>query len=140
MQFDEIVYIAGPITGDPLYLEKFAAARHELIIDEWVSDVFNPAEIFRPLKDTFADDEAILACCLNLVDHCSAIALLPGWHKSKGAKAELRRYRDGREPEDCVFFMLDMYPKPGGNGAYSTIVTRYDGLKAWMSEHDLDLY
>ncbi len=139
-RLNEIVYIAGPITNEPSYRAKFAAAEQELLINERVSDVFNPAEIFLPLDGAFVDYDAILACCLNLVERCSAIALLPGWHRSTGAKAELKRYCESKEPRECVFFMLDMYPKPGAKGQYSTIITRYDGLKAWQSEHDLDLF
>lgn len=139
-KLSETVYIAGPITGDPNYRDKFAAAEQALSNTAGVDGLFNPAEIFRPLDEAIVCDDTILACCLKLVERCSAIALLPGWQKSKGAKAELRRYRESKEPRECVFFMLDMYPKPGAKGQYSTIITRYDGLKAWMSEQDLDLY
>ncbi len=124
----------------PSYRDTFAAAEQELLINERVTDVINPAEIFRPLDEAIVCDDTILACCLNLVERCSAIALLPGWQKSKGAKEELKRYCESKEPRECVFFELDMYPNPAAKGTYSTIITRYDGLKAWQSEHDLDLF
>ena len=131
------VYIAGPITGDPHYREKFHEAEMALIMAGLIP--LNPADIMSPLDANGVDYNVILACCLNLVKTCDAIAMMPGWRNSKGAKAELNRYCQSRSPWECVLYDLDMYPNPTSKAnKYSTIITRYDGLNAWRNEHCWD--
>ena len=126
------VYIAGPITGDPEYREKFEAA--DCALRERGLAVFNPAAILRPLDVKGVDYDTILECCLNIVIRCDAIALLPGWPRSNGARAEMDRYVNSRPADDCVIFELNMYPDPTVPKKYSTITTRFDGLSAWQEE------
>lgn len=100
------VYIAGPMTGYPEYnfpafdraTEQWRAAGH---------DVVSPAEMTRSLfKARFGDEfdptstDARIAAggdiyrdflredIRHILD-CDAIALLPGWEKSKGVAVEL---------------------------------------------------
>ena len=134
------VYIAGPITSDPAYQEKFCEA--EMALYRAGMCPMNPADIMYPADVKGVDYDTILACCLNLVSKCDAIAMMPGWRKSKGAKAELQRHIKSRDPWTCVIFELDMYPDPTSKRPhqYSTIITRFDGLEAWRAEHGLDDY
>lgn len=101
------VYLAGPMTGIPYFnFPAFFAAAERL--EAQGHEVFNPAK-----KDNEHFGEGIGSCpngtheeaekavgrpvtykgCLKIdlnwiLDNAEAIALLPGWEKSKGVKAE----------------------------------------------------
>lgn len=88
------VYLAGPMSGiDDFNFPAFFAASEKLKAAG--HDVFNPAQND---IDTWGDMETIKAKanyrdCLRMdlnwiLDHAQAIALLPGWENSKGARAE----------------------------------------------------
>ena len=133
------VYIAGPISSDPeLYREKFEAAAWSLFGARL--SPFNPADILSPLDEKGVDYSVILQCCLNIVKCCDAIALLPNWRESRGAKEEFRRYCMSRDPWECVFFELEMYPDPHSRTRYNTVITRFDGLGAWRNKHGWEDY
>lgn len=75
-------YIAGPISGRPDYAVTFAKAADKLRLDGW--DVFNPAaanQEGRSLKD-------IMGYLLPQLCECEAIAMLPRWYLSGGARIE----------------------------------------------------
>lgn len=79
-----IVYIAGPMTGLPdLNFPAFHAAAARLRAEGF--DVVNPAEIDIPLPSDWL--AAMRADIAQLVT-CDAIALLPGWQRSRGATLE----------------------------------------------------
>ena len=79
------IYIAGPMTGMPEHnFPAFHSAAQCLRRAGW--DVVNPAENFGgrtdlPRADYMRADVAALV-------ECDAVALLPGWQESRGAKAE----------------------------------------------------
>jgi hypothetical protein len=83
------VYLAGPIKGRSNYHEKFAEAADKLRMEGYT--VFNPAaanQEGRPLRK-------IMAYLLTwLAEEADAIAMLPGWYWSGGARVEwlLARY------------------------------------------------
>jgi len=79
------IYIAGPMTGhaDHNY-PAFHAAAQRLREAGW--DVTNPAENFDGRTDLPRED--YLRADVALLVHCEAIAMLPGWQDSTGAKLE----------------------------------------------------
>ena len=75
------VYIAGKITGDPNYREKFAKAEAELKAQGYL--VMNPAI----LPEGFEWEE-YMDITVAMLRACGTIVMLPGWRNSKGAKCE----------------------------------------------------
>ena len=79
------IYIAGPMTGLPEHnFPAFHAAAERLRKAGW--EVVNPAENFGgrtnlPRERYLREDVAQLV-------RCDAVALLPGWEESRGAKLE----------------------------------------------------
>jgi len=76
------VYIAGKITGDPGYRDKFAAAEIQLV---WQGNVvLNPAEL--PDGMTKAD---YMRICFAMIDVADAVVFLPDAAESAGARLEM---------------------------------------------------
>lgn len=79
------IYIAGPMTGVAKHnFPAFHAAARLLEQDGW--EVVNPAENFGGRTDL--PRTAYLRADVALLVHCDAIAMLPGWEDSDGAKLE----------------------------------------------------
>lgn len=79
------VYIAGPMSGYPdCNFQAFHEAAGRLAAAGW--KVFNPAENFGGRKDL--PREAYLRLDLAMLTQCDALALLPGWEQSRGARLE----------------------------------------------------
>lgn len=79
-----ILYIAGKITGDSNYLEKFAKAEKE-ILKIYNCETINPANLRLPKSCTWDDSMRITLQMLDLAD---GIILLPDWRESPGACME----------------------------------------------------
>jgi hypothetical protein len=75
------IYIAGKITGDDDYKNKFA--RHELLLSMQGHTVMNPSI----LPEGF-EYEQYIHICEAMIDCCDAVAMLPDWRESKGAMYE----------------------------------------------------
>ncbi len=83
-------YLAGPMTGIPdLNFPAFHRAAASLRASGY--EVINPAEINPDPSMTWED--AIRADIPQLLT-CEAIALLPGWENSRGARLEARIAHD----------------------------------------------
>jgi len=79
------IYIAGPMTGLPeLNFPAFHAAAARLREAGW--EAVNPAENFGGRTDM--PRETYLRADIILLAQCGAIAMLPGWQESRGAKLE----------------------------------------------------
>ena len=77
------IYIAGKISGDPGYKEKFAAAAAALRCRWPEAVILNPAVL--PEKMTPAD---YMAICLPMLLRADVAAFLPDWQRSNGARIE----------------------------------------------------
>lgn len=112
------IYIAGPITGDPAYMKKFAAAEKELLRLDYAP--VNPARILHPLDKAQVDYNVILETCLRLLDTCDGIMFLPGWTDSKGAMAEAVHYLSTHKKRDQIVLTCSLIKDapPGKDGNY----------------------
>lgn len=85
------VYIAGKITGDPGYRDKFAAAEIQL---GWKGHtVLNPAELPSGMSR-----EDYMRICFAMIDVADAVVFLPDAADSAGARLE-RAYCEYVEKE-----------------------------------------
>lgn len=75
------VYIAGKITGNPMYKEEFDFARKKLTERGHV--VLNPASL--PVGMSRAD---YMRICFAMIDTCDFALFLPNYKDSNGAKVE----------------------------------------------------
>ena len=80
------IYIAGKITGEPNYKEKFDIAATNL--EEQGHIVLNPAEL--PEGMLPAD---YMRICFAMIDVADEVWMLPRWADSEGASIEWRYCR-----------------------------------------------
>ena len=75
------VYIAGKITGNENYREKFATAQAELEKDGHI--VLNPSVMPEGLTNA-----EYMRICFEMIDIADVVVFLPGWQDSEGANLE----------------------------------------------------
>lgn len=78
------IYIAGKISGDSGYYEKFEQAQNELGAQGHI--VLNPAELPEGLSKA-----EYMRICFAMIDCAEVVCLLSDWEQSDGAKLE-RQY------------------------------------------------
>ena len=81
------IYISGKITG----MEEEAFILFEKVEKELVGlgfDVVNPMKLPHNHDKSW---ESYMKECLEAMDDCSIIYLLHNWHRSKGAKVEIKK-------------------------------------------------
>lgn len=81
------IYISGPITDCPNYRRNFAEAQR-ILESMGHDDVVNPAELQRAINMEKMNHQEAVEFCLDLIDRCGAVLLLPGWKESTGCMAE----------------------------------------------------
>ena len=81
------VYIAGKVTGDPNYREKFLEEENRLFSHGF--EPVNPAALLAPNTQW----EKAMRTVIREMLLCDGISLLPDWRKSKGARIEARLAR-----------------------------------------------
>ena len=79
------VYIAGKITGDDNFLEKFAET--EKALSELGYEVFNPAKL-NLIMPTSATHEEYMNMCYAMLEMSDEVYFLNDWQKSVGATME----------------------------------------------------
>lgn len=92
---ENTVYLAGKITGDPDYKQKFAAAQEALEAAGFI--VLNPAV----LPSSGLRYDGYIKIGAAMLDECAAVCFLPDWMDSHGAMYEYGRAAAG---EKHVFF------------------------------------
>lgn len=75
------LYIAGKITGDPEYKQKFKVAEEKYRAEGYI--VLNPSWMPQGLQD--AD---YMRMCLAMIDAADIVAFLPDYRHSRGARLE----------------------------------------------------
>jgi hypothetical protein len=75
------VYVAGKITGDANYREKFAKA--EQALTAMGHCVLNPANL-----PSGMEQGDYMRICFSMIDCADCVVLLPDWRESSGARLE----------------------------------------------------
>lgn len=81
-----VIYLAGPMTGLPEFNYPAFAEAEERGKAMWL-DVRSPHKNFN--ENTGLDYATYIRADMKMLLECNAIALLPGWQKSRGARFEL---------------------------------------------------
>lgn len=76
------IYIAGKITGDPKYQNRFRGEAERL--EALGHIVLNPAELPEGMSKA-----EYMRICFAMIDCADTVFLLPGWQGSPGARLEL---------------------------------------------------
>lgn len=77
------IYIAGKITGEPDYWEKFNEAENKIQVAFPTATILNPAWL--PEGMTPAD---YMSICLPMLMAADLVCFLPDWQNSGGARIE----------------------------------------------------
>lgn len=92
-----VVYISGPITGVPDFQNNFNTAATALLSRPEVGAVINPAGLVGGIiEGEGITNELIMKIDMMLLEHATAICMLPGWERSRGARDEHRRAKELR--------------------------------------------
>lgn len=90
------IYIAGKITGDPKYRERFREEAERL--EGLGHIVLNPAELPEGMSKA-----EYMRICLAMIDCADSVFLLPGWQGSPGAQLELAYCRYIGKPSGGIW-------------------------------------
>lgn len=82
----DVVYLAGPMTGRPLFNYPAFYGLAGLIEKEFRCEVMNPAR-----QPNGLDYEEYMRRAIADLDRATVIVMLDGWQRSPGAKREFKR-------------------------------------------------
>lgn len=81
------IYISGPVTDEPNYMQNFQSAEDKIKIDFPGAEIVNPAKINSMLPSDFSHKDYMDVCYL-LLNKCDYIYMLKNWKKSAGVNQE----------------------------------------------------
>lgn len=101
------IYISGPVTGRPPAQARadFAAAASK--IKEAGHEPVNPCRLQDILNPETTSWEQYMEAALGLLRASESILFLPGWEKSKGARAE---YYEAMSARKEIFYEISDIP------------------------------
>lgn len=106
------VYIAGKITGDSTYRDKFQRAQNALESEGFI--VLNPAELPEGLLSS-----DYMRICFSMMECADVVAFLPDYSQSRGARLEFDWCQyTGKQTmflESMSFYKKEMRPCPREN-------------------------
>ena len=95
-----VIYLSGPITGNPDYETLFNTADKELTADGY--NVINPSALDYAIPVRIMTYEVLMRIDFMLIDQADILMLLPGWEKSPGCNRELG-YAQAKGKTICVY-------------------------------------
>jgi hypothetical protein len=95
-------YIAGKITGDPAYIQKFKRAEEAL--SRVGHSVMNPARL-GDYPEFNHDDYMFITKAMQL--RCDAVLFLPDWTESVGA---MKEYEQAKISQQDIYFDISDVP------------------------------
>ncbi len=102
------IYLSGPITGIADYHQRFEKAKVELVAAGY-KNIANPAELDGVINE--GKYEEYMSLCMNLLDMCDVVVMLPGWKESFGAN---REYGYALAKNKLIFELEDMLEVQNG--------------------------
>ena len=81
-----LLYLSGPVTGEPGYREKFRAIEQQLTSRGY--SVVNPAGLEQVLPTDDMTWDEIMTFCIDILARCDSMVQMPGWEKSLGCQQE----------------------------------------------------
>ena len=90
--FDLTYYVSGPMSGIKDYNYPAFQLAAQMLREQNIK-IESPHELPRPAKWDDMEPEALwthmMNLCMDQIDRCQGIIMLPGWPQSRGAKREL---------------------------------------------------
>jgi hypothetical protein len=83
----DIVYISGPMTGLPGFNHQAFYDAEQLLLEDFVCIVHNPAKSFSGRTDL--ERKTYMRHDIHLLLESTVVVLLPGWQRSQGSLLEI---------------------------------------------------
>lgn len=101
-----IVYLSGPISGNPTFKEDFLRAERVLLTAAPAGGIY----LLNPVRRHPAglSSAEFMRLSFSEIDICADVCLLPGWEESEGAQLELAYANYIGKP---VFQLTDRFPE-----------------------------